>query len=214
MNRWRPIQVLCILSLCALPARAAETAPAQTPHDHAHDDVPGHSHKRERVAPKDETTVDYFWRKSDEAFHAGDYERAIGCHKAIVVLKPDEIESYSVGAWLLWSLGKGDEALEFIDRGLKKNPDNWEMWEAAGQQYDLQKKFPEAKTAYVRSVALAPKDAEAQMVRRRLAHAAERTGDLALSAQTWHDLVRDFPNEAVNKNNLARVEKLQSNKAA
>ncbi len=47
------------------------------------------------------------------------------------------------------------------------------------------------------------------MLRRRLAHAAERVGDLTLSVQTWRDLVRDFPNDVVNKNNLARVEGLQ-----
>ncbi len=45
------------------------------------------------------------------------------------------------------------------------------------------------------------------MLRRRLAHAAERSGDLETSVRTWRDLVKDYPNEPVNQNNLARVEK-------
>jgi tetratricopeptide (TPR) repeat protein len=203
MNRWRPIQVLCVLGLGVLPVAAQETPP----HDHDHAAGVPHSHNRQPKSPQEETTVDYLWRKSDIAFHDGDYPRAIACHKAIVVLAPDDVESYSVAAWLMWSLGNGDEALAHIQRGLNANPNSWEMWEAAGNQYDLQKQHNEAKAAYQRAVALIPKEENSLMLRRRLAHAAERAGDIDLSVQTWRGLVRDFPNDVVNKNNLARVEK-------
>jgi tetratricopeptide (TPR) repeat protein len=202
MNRWRPFQVLCVLSFYALPATAAQAPAADPGHG-----MPGHRHEA-GPAPKEETTVDYLWRKSDEAFHEGDYERAIGCHKAIVVLAPDDVESYGVAAWLMWSLGKSEDSLQHLLRGLKANPENWEMWHTAGQQYDLQKKVAEAKAAYQRAVTLIPATEDSQMLRRRLAHAAERAADLKLSVETWQGLVRDFPNEAVNKNNLARVERL------
>ena len=161
-------------------------------------------------AAPDESNVDYFWRKSDDAFHAGDYERAIGCHKAIVALDSGEIESFGVGAWLLWSLGKADEANAFILRGLEANPKNPEMWDTAGQHYDLQKRHDEAKKSYLSAVQLAGKDAP-QLLRRRLAHASEKSGDWELSVNTWRALVADFPNEAVNKNNLARVEDAAKN---
>jgi tetratricopeptide (TPR) repeat protein len=197
---WRTLQVLCVVG-CAV------TVPVQAQDNDPGHGTPGHRHPAKPAA--EESTIEFLWRKSDDAFHAGDYERAIACHKAIVALAPDEIQSYAVGAWLLWSLGKGDEALAFLQRGLDRNPDDWEMWEAAGNQYDLQKKRPEARAAYVRSVALIPATENSQMLRRRLAHAAERDGDLTLSLQTWRDLVRDFPNDVVNQNNLARVEGLQ-----
>src|SRR5690606_5520562 len=81
----------------ALTGLLAVGAQAQPP---AHHEGDGHDHSRETKKPSEETTLDYFWRKSDEAFHAGDYPRAIDLHKAIVALDPGDIESYSVAAWL------------------------------------------------------------------------------------------------------------------
>ncbi len=159
-------------------------------------------------AAKEESAVDYMWEKSDEAFHAGDYERAIGLHKGIVAIAPDEVESYGNGAWLMWSLGRGEEAIAFIERGLKANPKNWEMWKEAAQHYGLQKQTEKERDAYRQAIELAPKDEDTQMLRRAFAHAAEKSGDLALAVATWRQLTTDFPTEAVNKNNLARVEKM------
>ena len=185
-------------------------ANAQAPHTN---ETPAeHAAHSKPVDEKTESNVDYFWRKSDEAFHAGDFERAIQLHRAIVALDPQDTESFSVGAWLMWSLGHKDDATAFIARGIQANPESSEMWDQAAQHYDLQKLAPESLNAYKQAVAYFPKDAplaESQMLRRRLAHSAERGGDLNLSVQTWRDLVRDFPDEAVNKNNLARVEALE-----
>jgi len=203
------LNVLAVLSLSATPLLAQ---PADN-HQHAPGD--GHIHKpRSEVragSMRDESNTAYFWRKSDQAFHDGDYERAVNLHRAIVALDPNDVESFSVGAWLLWSMEKHQEATAFIARGLAANRDNWEMWNAAAQHYDLRKMKPEAKAAYVRALSLIPKEEDSQMLRRRLAHAAERDGDVALSLQTWRDLVRDYSNEPVNHNNLARVEKLEKN---
>ena len=152
-------------------------------------------------------SVDYLWDQSDEAFHNGDYPTAIKLHRAIVTLDPTDLESFGVGAWLLWSLGQKEDARAFIRQGLAANPKNAEMWSVAGEQYDLEHSFSDAKNAYVKSVELSGAKAD-EMMRRRLAHAAEHAGDLPLSVRTWTDLARDFPNSPVNKNNLARVKGL------
>lgn len=211
---------VAIVALCSFaPLWLGTPTRAQEAEHHPGD---GHNHSRTTVPPENETMLDYFWRKSDEAFHAGDYERAVGLHKAIVALDPTDTESYSVAAWLLWSMEKGPEAIAHIERGLKANSTNWEMWDAAGQHYDLQKRATpalaeKAKEAYINAVKFLPEDAdkgEAQMLRRRLAHAAEKAGDLRLSQQTWRDLVRDYPDDAVNKNNMERVDKLAGTRTA
>jgi tetratricopeptide (TPR) repeat protein len=151
--------------------------------------------------------VDVLWKKSDKAFHDGDYPQAVVYHRQIVALDPADVESYSVASWLLWSLGKGDEAVLHLQRGIKANPQNYEMWEALGNHYANFVKQPKAALfAYQRAVQLAPKNANTQMLRRQLAHAAEGSGDLNLSATTWRGLVKDYPQIAVNKNNLTRVE--------
>lgn len=192
------MRILPLLGL--LFAASAVHADSTTP-------APPHEHEHSAKAPADESMVDYFWRKSDDAFHAGDYERAIGLHKAIVVLAPDDTESYGVGAWLMWSVGRGDDALAFLQTGLKENPENSEMWDVAAQQYDLQKKFADSKNAYANAVKFAPPGENSMMLRRRYAHALEHAGDLKGSLEIWRGLVKDFPADVVNKNNLARVEK-------
>jgi tetratricopeptide (TPR) repeat protein len=198
-----------VLWIGALMAAVAVPSRAQNGASDAHSDAPSpHEKQHQQAAPVEESNVDYFWRKSDEAFHRGDYERAVGLHRAIVALAPDDTRSFGVGAWLLWSMGRGEEAMAFIARGLKANPQSAAMWIEAGEHYNLQKKVPEAFAAYRRAVELGPPGDEAQMTRRQLAHAAERAADLKFSAQTWRDLVRDFPAEVVNQNNLGRVEKL------
>lgn len=209
----------------ALVGVLAFSAAAQTPDEAGHNeadgaDHSGHDHSRPAKNPADETQVDQFWRLSDEAFHDGDYPRAISFHKAIVLLDPHDTESYGNAAWLMWSLGQKDQALAHIARGLKANPTDSEMWDVAGQQYDLQKKETpalavKAKDAFADAVKFLTADADkndAQMLRRRLAHAAEKAGDLPLSISTWRQLVADFHKDAVNKNNLARVENLRNAK--
>lgn len=204
----RPLPLLLVL-LAAVPVSAAPAAKsnnaapvpgalAEDKHQHAPED--------EQKDPRDETLVDYLWRKSDVAFHAGDYERAVGIHRAIVIVDPTDVESYSVGSWLLWSMGKGPDAMAFIKQGLDANPKDYEMWDAAGQHYDLQKKLLEAKAAYGQSVQLAGKDAP-ELLRRRYAHACEHAGDLEGSLDVWKKLVADYPNDAVDKNNMARVQR-------
>jgi tetratricopeptide (TPR) repeat protein len=190
---------VAVVAFCATAPLWLST-PAHAEEDHHPGD--GHKHSQ-RAIPKEN-------------------ERAIGLHKAIVALDPTDTESYSVAAWLLWSMEKGPEAIAHIERGLKANSTNWEMWDAAGQHYDLQKRATpamaeKAKEAYINALKFLPEDAdkgEAQMLRRRLAHAAEKAGDLRLSQQTWRDLVRDYPDDAVNKNNMERVDKLAGTRTA
>ena len=175
-------------------------------HDHNHN----HDHPHAPHAPSDKPkdplgdSINFLWQQSDEAFHKGDYPTAVKIHRAIVTLDPTDTESFGVGAWLLWSMSQKTEARAFLQQGLSANAKNAEMWSVAGQHYDLEKTFPDAKSAYLQAVELSGGKAD-EMLRRRLAHAAQHAGDLDLSLQTWKDLARDFPASVVVKNNLARV---------
>jgi tetratricopeptide (TPR) repeat protein len=199
---------LALATSAPLSLAQAQQPPVAAPHDesvpHVHEDAKD---------PKDETLTDYLFRRSDEAFHDGDYERAISLHRAIVAIDPTETESYSLGAWLLWSLGKPEEAVQFMAVGLKANPQDVEMWDLAGQHYDLQKRFADSENAFSKAVEFSGKDAD-QMLRRRYAHAAEHNGNWNKSAEIWRALVAQFPDDAVNRNNLARVERSIAEKTA
>ncbi|MEO6908103.1 MAG: tetratricopeptide repeat protein [Abditibacteriaceae bacterium] len=149
--------------------------------------------------------IDLLWKQSDEAFHNGNYPLAISYHKAIVALDPHDVESYSDAAWLMWSLGHGDEAQQHINRGIAANLKDWNMWDAAGQQDDLQKYFSKAEFAFSQAVKFIPAKEDSQMLRRRWAHAAENAGNIKTAIGIWQQLVKNYPNEAVNKNNLNRI---------
>ena len=215
----KPTFLLC--ASLAIPVGAlapgAVAAPANKPaaiaaavKDIAQDAAPTRSHAEgdghEHEAPTaPDGPTDELWRRSDDAFHAGDFPRAVELHREIVKIDPSDVESYGVAAWLLWSMEKGDEANAFIAQGLKNNPDSSAMWETAGDQYGLEKRAAPERDAYAKSILLAGAGAD-QMLRRRYAHAAEHAGDLPASVMAWRALAKDFPDEAVNKNNLARVE--------
>lgn len=194
-------------------------------HDHDHDhNGQAHDHDHAPEKRKGNSVTDKLWVLSDKAFHDGDYPKAILYHRQIVELDPKDIQSFSVAAWLMWSLGQNQVALKHIERGLKVNGNHWEMWDEAGQHYQLQAGrdlasplVPRAKEAFMRSVQLLPADAdknEAMMLRRRLAHAADKADDLELSLATWKKLVEDYPDDVVNKNNMARVERKLAEKQA
>lgn len=187
---------ICLLLLCSLLTFAY---PASSDAGHSKTNTP------QTPTSDDDNIIDWLWHRSDLAFHAGDYPRAIGLHKAIVALDPHDVQSYSVAAWLMWSLGNGKEAQQHLQRGLDANPQNWEMWDAAGQQDSLQKYFSKAEFAFSQAVKFIPAKEDAQLLRRRWAHAAEQSENPKKAIQIWQQLVEDYPNEAVNINNLNRV---------
>ena len=194
---------ICALALTVLMTANGAFAEDKLPHPDDHQHYDDH-----RPFGGGEDNYQYFLRVSDEAFHVGDYERAIACHRAIIALEPDAVSAYGVAAWLLWSLEKGDDATALIERGVAANPDDWLMMNEAAQHFDLRKMTKRATSLYKRSLELLPADESSQMLRRRYAHASEKSGDLATSVNVWRGLVKDYPDEVVNKNNLNRVEQL------
>jgi tetratricopeptide (TPR) repeat protein len=192
---------LILLSTLVFAIAAPSFAHGSHKHNHQNEDAP---------LGGTMSNSDYFLMKSDEAFHAGDYDRAILLHRARVAIDPEAVDSFGAAAWLLWSMGKGGEAIEFIERGLKTNPDNWEMWNEAGQHFDMQKVSKRSQASYQRALELLPEGEPSQMLRRRLAHAAEKAGDLPTSLKIWQGLAKDYPDQVVNQNNLRRVEKLST----
>jgi len=187
MKRLPLLLALSLLPLASLPAAPAKQKPAPQ--------------EKETALEK---RVDALWEKSDKAFHAGDYPLAVSFHRQIVKLAPDDTESYGDAAWLLWSMGQKADARAFIAQGIKANPNNAEMWDTAGEHYTLEHSFADAKNAFLKAVRLAgPKSPE--LLRHRLAHAAEDSGDLALATETWTKLAHDYPGNIVNQRNLERV---------
>ncbi|HVF85628.1 MAG TPA: tetratricopeptide repeat protein [Abditibacteriaceae bacterium] len=153
-----------------------------------------------------EQKLDKLREESDAAYHKGDYPGAIAKFKAIVALDPTDYDSFGTGAWLLWSLGRGDEATAFMRRGVAANPRNWEMWEEAGNHFMLRKILPDAQRCFARAAQLAPKKANTRILRHRWALTAERNGDLPTARRVWQSVVRIYPTDASAARKLKQVE--------
>lgn len=93
------------------------------------------------------------WLKVDQAFHRGDYERAVEYLSFISHLNPKDPQPYILKAWLCWSEarvlcleGRGykdklNQAIRTYREGQKHNPENWQlyfeegiMWESFGER--------------------------------------------------------------------------------
>ena len=147
--------------------------------------------------------LDELYHQSDAAYHKGDYPLAIEKFKAIVVLDPDDVEAFSTGAWLMWSLGNGDEATAFMRRGVSLSPQDGEMWEAAADHFDQRKIFPlEVLADYQKALSLAPKEKNTRLLRHRVAIAAQIVGDLTLATQVWTGVLKDYPDDAIAADKL------------
>jgi tetratricopeptide (TPR) repeat protein len=171
-----------------------------------------------------EEIVTYLHRKSDKYFHDGDYEGALNCWKLISILDPHFIEAYEVSWWMLWSLSVSAEqdgnkaesqkyqqrAVEILERGVLYNPNVYEVHYEFGQFYMATKQYDKARPHLSRAAQF--KEAPVP-VKRNLAHACERSGDLSASVAVWQQILQENPTDAVAVTNLRRVQaKMASNK--
>lgn len=146
--------------------------------------------------------LDLLWRKSDYYFHEGDYENAIRLHRLIVDFEPDFTEAYSVGAWLLESLGREKEGLQFLEQGLAANRKVYDLYFELGFYYFKRQDFQKAREYFSDAVKLE----HPSTVDRMLAHACEKQGDLAAARDVWKGILKDNPTDAVALRNLQRIE--------
>ena len=104
--------------------------------------------------------VPFVWIKVDEAFHCGNYDRAIEYLSFISYMQPKNPESYILKGWLQWSEARSlcneglsyevklNEAVETYRKGQKNNPTSWKiyfeegiMWEAFGEKEKALKSY-------------------------------------------------------------------------
>lgn len=90
---------------------------------------------------------------------------------------------------LLWECGKQEEALARMEELTKTRPQDWLVWNSAGDMYARACRYEEAVTCYEKCMEVqeAPRYTDAPMA---IAQIGEITGDTALSAKAWNTYVR------------------------
>jgi tetratricopeptide (TPR) repeat protein len=151
--------------------------------------------------PLEELADAALWSSADLLYHATEHSRYVDVMEVILGLDPMDLEAYTTAAFILWSLGREDEAVAMYTRATQALPDRYEIWFDFGLYYRHHLKDNEkAKGMFLRALQCLP---HPNGVERQLAHTYEDLGQYADAFHTWQDLAKLFPEDAAIKKNLA-----------
>ncbi|MBU4304423.1 MAG: tetratricopeptide repeat protein [Candidatus Omnitrophica bacterium] len=174
-------------------------------HKH-HEDVPS---QRQRGKEED---ADIFLRL-DRAIHAHRVQHLAPDQSAEIVpwfslavlVDPEYVQAYVVGGyWLGMRLNRPDEALLFLKKGLKSNPQAWQIYSQIGDIYFLAKKDYRKAAAYLERAYLAMDAPDVNKIDKKhvlifLATAWERLEDYRKSVYYYEKLEALVPDPDVAK---------------
>ncbi|HEY3269082.1 MAG TPA: hypothetical protein VGM37_19395 [Armatimonadota bacterium] len=182
---------LCVISL-GVTASAAK--PERAPHL-----------KPQSVKAADDRidrAVNQLLVQSDVFWHAGDYESVRWCYSVITDLDPTYVEGWQNYGWLLWSgLDRDDAAMRVFMRGLKYNPNTYELYFEAGSLEYHRRRFLSAAEWLSKATARKAPFTVWHMRAHCLEYARQDQKAIAL----WKEIVRRFPKDDPAKLNLKRM---------
>jgi Tfp pilus assembly protein PilF len=147
--------------------------------------------------------VDNLWAGTDHYWHHGDYYRIVAILRVCVEADPVFTDAYGNGAYLLWSLGDTLGADKFLQYGIKRKPELWDLEYEFGWHLYNTKRYADALPYLKRATANPKSDAIAW---KTLAHTYDRLHRYKESAATWRAVVTKFPKDVAGPSNLKRVE--------
>ena len=151
-----------------------------------------------------EQAADVLTREADWWWHKGDYDQAIRCQEASILLDPQYVDAYGTVAWLEWSMGRNAAAICTLRRGIAAAPSDPRGYSELGHHYYITHRYELAEGPLSRSVALGGD----HLARRSYAHCLERLGKLSESLEQWSALRELRPTDLSLVVNHERVKKL------
>ncbi len=191
-------------------ARGAQTEPVRTMIDKALGTAPHKVEAKPTSAGKSTaTSASDAWMEAqsiyvaegDWWFHHGDYEQCIRCHMTAAFFDPANPENYSVAGYLLWSLGRNQEADRMLADGVKAAPKDPDTYFNQGFHFYNTKRYGKAEAPLRTSVKLKGD----HRARRTYAHCLEKLGKLNEALQQWGELKRLLPKDGTVLTNYNRV---------
>ncbi len=142
--------------------------------------------------------TDWWWH------NGGVYDQCIRCMQTALFLDPHMVHVYGDAAWLAWSMGKNNQALGILHRGVAANPHSIPAWFNLGQQYFLLKRFA-AAAPYLRKAAELGEDRLSQGV---YAHCLTKLGRLEESLAVWEHILEENPTDGAAIYNRDKVKRM------
>ncbi|MCS7066035.1 MAG: tetratricopeptide repeat protein, partial [Fimbriimonadales bacterium] len=138
----------------------------------------------------------------DHYWHEGHHYKTMALLFVLIEYDPQDVEGYAVLGWLLDSYGHTSRAFQVYERGIRANPDRYDLYFEAGFWYSQKGEYQKARAYLEKAVSF--KNAPI-IVWKALAHTCERMGDLKRSLEAWQKAKQLDPNDGAVDRNMARV---------
>lgn len=122
------------------------------------------------------------WNQTDAHFHQGEYNHIVNLSRIVAQGDPHNVDAYANSAWLLWSMGRNDAAVDMLKQGLAANRDSFYFYDEIGQHYLNQRKDPKTALAYYEQ---AVKFKCPYYTWHNLAHCYEKTNQWDKAVRAW-----------------------------
>jgi Tfp pilus assembly protein PilF len=139
---------------------------------------------------------------SDHYWHEGHHYKTMALLFVLIEYDPHDVESYASLGWMLDSYGHTTRAFQVYERGIRANPNQYDLYFEAGFWYSQKGDYSRAR-AYLEKAVSFP-DAPI-LVWKTLAHTCEKMGDLKRSLEAWQKAKELDPTDGAVDLNMARV---------
>lgn len=140
--------------------------------------------------------VDRWIVQMDRWWHDGQHEQVINMTYFAIPLDPQNVSLYENAGWLLWSSNRDDEAVALYERGLRHNPNRYDLYYELGQYFFMRKKDYARARQYLEEAIKYPCE---WFVWNTLGHVYARLGEREKALETWQELLKRFPMMPVNQ---------------
>jgi pentatricopeptide repeat protein len=141
------------------------------------------------------------WTQTDKHWHQGEYSHIVNLMRLNAQGDPRNLDAYTDGAYLLWSMDRKPEAEALLQQGLRANPGNYYMYDEMGRYYYIMRKDYQAAIPYYEK---AVKFKVPASTWNALANCYERAKQWDKAVKAW-EVAATYPNNDVAKRRLERA---------
>lgn len=138
---------------------------------------------------------------ADHYFHTGTWDKAVVVLDHITILEPRGTDAYASAAWLLWSTGKIDAAMDFYHRMVAANPKDPEAYYIVGNMFFNRRQYVDALPWLEQAVALGLGSPERHLYGHTLAKLGRTDDALAF----WKKVLADDPKDQVAQREIEKL---------
>lgn len=141
---------------------------------------------------------------ADEYWHDGQHYKTMALMFVLIEYDPHDVENISGLAWLLDGYGETARAIQVYQRGIRLNPNRYDIYYDLGYAYFNKRQYEQALPYLEKAVTFANVP---PFVWKTLAHCYERLGQLERSLHTWQKVKQLDPSDGAVELNMQRVRK-------